>query len=48
MARSEHELQEVQNEPATCTSGFASKDSDHRFYDQTMYKKCMTGYITVK
>ena len=35
------ELQELQNDHATRTSGFASKDiqDDHRLYDQSSYKK---------
>ena len=50
MTHSDDKLQEVQNDHATCTSGFASKDDiqdDHRLYDQSSTKKCMTVYITV-
>ena len=48
---SDDELQEVQNDHATYTSGFASKDDIqdvHRLYISLGTKKCMTGYITVK
>ena len=39
---SDDELQEVQNDHATYTSGFASKDDvqdDHYLYDQSRYEK---------
>ena len=39
---SDDKLQEVQNDHATCTSGFACKDDiqdDHRLYDQSRYEK---------
>ena len=46
---SDDELQEAQNDHATYTSGFASKDDiqdDHRLYDQSRYKKVAPGYMS--
>ena len=48
MTYSYHELQEVENDPATCFSGFGIKDSTIFSMIRQGSKKCMTGYIAVK